>query len=303
MPERITVLERNQLALERLEMQAARRSASAYNQARRELASWLIEHWTGTDTMTPAQLADVLRRSNILTQLDARLLQLEREGGVILRDVVRNGSELAVEQVQRELAALPRTLRPDVRQFSMVETQMVERFVPAAIDELAGARAILGSQLRRELQAGLLQGESFPNLVKRLMAATPTGEGPAVWRNGQLSAERLTRRLVITANNAAKQEALNQVNAQGGTQVRKQWVATIGSRTTETCLRAHGQIQNLDDPFEFTGEPRFARKLMHPPAHWNCRSSIVMWHPYFEQGGLTTVSMRADAAAELAKRG
>lgn len=302
MPSRSRAIERNQTLLESAESRAARQVAQAYNQARRELVANLLERWTGNVTLSPNQAADLLRRLGILENIDSRLLQLEREVGVILRDVVTGGTELAIEQIARELALLPVDLRPSVGQFSMLDTELVDRFIPIVTEEMHGVTQATLAQLRRELQSGLLQGESFPNLVQRLMAPTPSGEGPALWRNGQLAAERMIRRTVITANNMSKQSALEKVNAAGTVQVRKQWMASIGPRTTNCCLRAHGQIVDVDQPFTLTGTPRFAREMLSPPGHWNCRSSIVMWHESFEQGALPTSKLRDDARAEIARR-
>jgi hypothetical protein len=295
-------LERNQLLLESAESRAAREVARAYNAARRELVDVLITRWTGPGTLGPGAAADLLRRLGLLQNIDSRLLTLEQQLGVILRDSVTSMSELAIEQIGREFALLPSSLRPDLSAFSMIDTAMIEQVVPVVMEEVTGLTTLLRTQLRRELQSGLTQGASFPNLVRRLMAATPTGEGPAVWRNGQLSAERMVRRTVITANNRAKQGALEQVNAQGGVRVQKQAVASIGSKTTATCLRVHGQIRDVDKPFDLTGEPRFARQMMNPAFHWSCRTSVSMYHPLFEQGALTTPDMRAAAIAEQHKR-
>lgn len=302
MPGRGAVLERNQLLLETAESRAARQVATAYNGARRELVEQLITRWTGRSTLTPAQQLDLVRRLGLLQNIDSRLLQLESEVGVILRDLLSANTELAVEQISGELALLPPNLRPNVSQFTMLDTATIEQFVPVVTQEIQGITQTTMLQLRRELQNGLIQGEGFPDLVRRLMASTPTGEGPAVWRNGQLSAERMVRRTVITANNAAKNAALAKVNAAGGTQVQKQAVASIGPRTTTCCLRVHGQIRDVDKPFDLTAEPRFARQMMHPAFHWMCRTSEAMYHPIFEQGAMTTASMRSSAMAEFNSR-
>lgn len=303
MPNRGAVIERNLTLMDTAETRAARAVASAYNQARRELTATLLERWTGTATMTPAQQADLLRRLSLLQTIDARLLDLERTVGLALRDAINSVSELAVEQIGRELALLPAYLRPNLTQFAMLDTATVETFIPVVTEEIRSITTATMAQLRRELQSGLIQGEGFPDLVRRLMSSTPSGTGPAVWRNGELSAERMVRRTVITANNAAKNAALSKINATQTIKVQKQAVASVGPRTTKCCLRVHGQIRDVDKPFDLTAEPRFARQMMHPAFHWNCRTSEVMYHPAFEQGGLTTESMRASAQAELRRRG
>ena len=295
---RRAVLDRNQLLMERAESAAARQVAAAYNQARRELLQTLLSGWTGRDVLTPDQAVDLLRRLGLLVQIDGRLAQLGQELGVILRDVMVAGEERAVEAIAREMALLPVSLRSGLRQFTGVNFPMIERFLPIALSEASLGTAALRSQLQRELQVGLLQGESFPSLVHRLMA---TAE-PSVFRNGRTSAERATRRLVVHAENAARQDLIQQVRTDVP-EVRKQAVAVIQGRTTETCLHVHGQIVDVDKPFDLGGyQPQFAQKMMHTPFHWHCRTSITMWHPRFEQGGLNTANMMSSARAELRKR-
>lgn len=303
MPSRSAVLDRNQLLLESSESRAVREVAAAYNEARREIVATLIERWTGPQTLQPRDAIDLVRQLGLLRNIDSRLLQLEQQLGGVLRGVVNAGAELAVEQIGRELGLLPTSLRPAVTQFTLLDTATIEQFVPVAIQDIAGITRSVAATLQRELQNGLIQGQSFPDLVRRLMSATPTGDGPAVWANGQLSAERMVRRTVVTANNAGKNAALAKINATGTITVQKQAVASIGPRTTKCCLRVHGQIRDVDKPFDLTAEPRFARQMQHPAFHWFCRTSEVMYHPAFEQGGLTTASMRSSAVAELARRG
>lgn len=61
---------------------------------------------------------------------------------------------------------------------------------------------------------------------------------------------------------------------------RSEWyhqaVAAIDERTTDCCLRVHGQAQPLEKPFKLTGTPRYADQLEHPPFHWYCRSSEAL---------------------------
>ncbi len=294
---RAAILTRNQTAMERAEVATARQVAAAYNQARRELLTDLITRWIGPGTLKPQDALDLARRLGLLQAIDGRLAQLERETGAILRSVVVDAEERALLAVQRELALLPPEMRRDLSAFTRLNTQMIERFVPIALEDAQTAMGALSGALRRELQAGLLQGEDFPNLVARLMA---TNE-PSAWRNGAVSAERLTRRLVIHAENAARTEYIQQA-AKGIPDLKRQAVAVVAGNTTDCCLRVHGQVVGVNEPFSLSGEPRFADSMMYPPFHWNCRTAAAAWHPRFEAGGLTTDKMQKQAQAELKRR-
>ncbi|MGB5050249.1 MAG: phage minor head protein [Caldilineaceae bacterium] len=298
MPSRAETLLRNQLAMERAEASVARQVAAAYNQARRELLADLLTRWLGPGTLRPEEALDLARRLGLLHAIDARLLELEREAGAILRGVVVDAEERALEAIEREMALLPGSLRGNLRAFTRLNTAMVEHFVPIALSDVGMATTLLAGTLRRELQAGLLQGEAFPELAARLLNA----EGSEWASRGATSAERLTRRLVIHAENAARSEYIKQA-AVGIPELKRQAVAHVGGNTTETCLHVHGQIVGIDEPFDLGSyTPQFAQKMMHTPFHWNCRTAVAAWHPRFEAGGLNTANMQKSAQAEIKKR-
>jgi hypothetical protein len=52
------------------------------------------------------------------------------------------------------------------------------------------------------------------------------------------------------------------------TTYQKQAIATLDERTTDCCLRVHGQTQPIDEPFKLTGTPRYADEIQDPPFHW-----------------------------------
>lgn len=81
---------------------------------------------------------------------------------------------------------------------------------------------------------------------------------------------------------------------------KKQAIAAIDERTTQTCIRVHGQIQDFNDPFILTGEPRFARKMQAPPFHWRCRTTSALYQDTFDLG--LTERMRDAARAEGKRR-
>ena len=299
MPTREAVLERTAHLMETAEQRAARQVAAAYNQARRELLATLISDWTGAAVMTPDDAARLLRQSGLLQQIDARMLQLEREAGLTLRGIVEDGSERAIDGIRRELALLPTELRPPgLDMFSTIHSRMVEQFVPTALGDWRTITRGMSNTLQRELQVGLIQGEPFHTLTARLLAQAP-GEG-AVFPRAQTSAELATRRLVIAAENGAKQAAIGEVAATVP-RIGKQAIAAVGKGTTDCCLRAHGQIQPHDRPFELVGTPRFADQMMYSPFHFNCRTSIAMHHPAFE-ATMPTSRMKAAAERELQRR-
>jgi len=74
---------------------------------------------------------------------------------------------------------------------------------------------------------------------------------------------------------------------------QKQAVAALDQKTTDCCLRVHGQIQPLNREFVLTGHPRFADKLDWSPFHWNCRTSIALYLPQYDNGYTTQMQTSA----------
>lgn len=52
-----------------------------------------------------------------------------------------------------------------------------------------------------------------------------------------------------------------------GDEFHRQAIAAIDERTTDCCLRVHGQVVGLQEDFHLTGT-RFADYLRNPPFHW-----------------------------------
>lgn len=67
-------------------------------------------------------------------------------------------------------------------------------------------------------------------------------------------------------------------------QYEKVAVAALDNRTTDCCLRVHGQVQPFDKPFKLTGTPRFADELEWTPFHWYCRTSIALYLKQYDNG-------------------
>lgn len=86
----------------------------------------------------------------------------------------------------------------------------------------------------------------------------------------------------------------------GATTFEKMAVAGLDERTTDCCLRVHGQVQPLTDKFKLTGTPRFADRIGWPPFHWYCRTSGVLYQAGFDDD--ISALMQQKARELLAKK-
>ena len=93
--------------------------------------------------------------------------------------------------------------------------------------------------------------------------------------------------------------ALRQAGAKE--EYRRQAIATIDHKTTDCCLRVHGQVVGLEESFKLTGTPRYADRLRDPGFHWWCRTSIALVHVRDVEDELTQ-QMRDAARDELDAR-
>lgn len=115
-----------------------------------------------------------------------------------------------------------------------------------------------------------------------------------------LAASRWLVTVHAGAYNDASTQAIEQAGQQA-TQYGKQAVAAIDNRTTECCLKVHGQIVPVSGKFHLTGTPRFADDMNAPPFHWNCRTATALVKLAEQDDDLTRI-MRSAASVEIEAR-
>ena len=117
------------------------------------------------------------------------------------------------------------------------------------------------------LTQAILQGESIPAVTKRLEQVT-VGDHKAAIRNA--------RTMMTGVQNAGRIDAFERAKSKG-IPVRKQWLATLDSRTRHWHRELDGVIVDNDEPFEnefgkimFPGDPEAA-----PANVYNCRCTLL----------------------------
>lgn len=148
---------------------------------------------------------------------------------------------------------------------------------------------------RRRIQSvitqGILQGESIPDLTKRLESITG-GDHAAAIRNA--------RTMITGAQNAGRIDAMERVKDMG-IPVRKQWLATLDNRTRHTHRELDGMKVETDEPFKVTDDDGTEYEIMFPgdpdadPAMiYNCRCTLLTVIPNHEID-TSDLSLRHDA--------
>lgn len=131
---------------------------------------------------------------------------------------------------------------------------------------------------RRRIQSvitqGILQGESIPDLTKRLERVTG-GDHAAAIRNA--------RTMITGAQNAGRIDAMDRAKDMG-IPVMKQWLATLDDRTRHWHRELDGMKAETDEPFEvegykimFPGDPDADAEMVY-----NCRCTLLTVIPKHE---------------------
>ena len=139
------------------------------------------------------------------------------------------------------------------------------------VGEKMAARIAAGKDIRWNKQMiqsvmlqSILQGESIPNIAKRL--ASRVGD------SNKASAVRNARTMTTRAENAGKYNSFKR--AQGmGIKTKKQWIAVLDGRTRDSHRELDGEVKDIDKPF--------SNGLMYPGAEgppqevYNCRCGMI----------------------------
>ena len=131
-------------------------------------------------------------------------------------------------------------------------------------------------KVNSEVLQGIVQGESIPNIAKRLQNVTEMNRASAI---------RNARTTVTSAENKGRMDMLHDA-ADKGVITHKVWMAAIDARTREAHRLLDGQEQEIDDPFDSELGP-----IMYPgdvdadPANvYQCRCSLTYKVIGFKRG-------------------
>ena len=123
---------------------------------------------------------------------------------------------------------------------------------------------------------GIIQGESIPNITKRLRNVTEMNSA---------SARRNARTAVTGAENRGRLDMLRNAKEKG-INANKVWLATGDNRTRDAHAELDGQEQQIDDPFEselgdimYPGDPGAV-----PANTYNCRCTLTYKMVGFNDG-------------------
>ena len=135
-----------------------------------------------------------------------------------------------------------------------------------------------GRGIQNAITQGIIQGESIPQIAKRI--SRETGE-----RN-RAAMTRQARTAMTGAQNAGRMAAMHDAKEMG-IKVKKKWIATLDSKTRDTHAELDGQEVDEDQPFEvngmqimYPGDPNADPSLVY-----NCRCTLGWSYPDYPANG------------------
>jgi len=123
-------------------------------------------------------------------------------------------------------------------------------------DRLAASDA---QRIEQQLRLGVLQGETTDQIVRRIRGTKAAGYSDGVLAITKRDAETVVRTAANHVSTGARQATWD-ANADIISGVR--WVSTLDGRTSAVCRSRDGEVYPID-------------KGPRPPAHPNCRSTVV----------------------------
>lgn len=212
------------------------------------------------------------RGSDIGPATTERLRQLERELKKLSEDMskevkkvlVTDIDELTADEIQWQIDSIRESLDfdlemvvPDAR--AVARVAKATPFTGLKLDDWF--ETLSRSTQRNVMKAvnrGIVEGETTDQIIRRIRGSRALKYTDGVFETTRRQAEAVARSTINHVSNQARLELFkeNEDIIQG-----LKWVATLDSRTSETCAGLDGRVFELD-------------KGPRPPAHVNCRSTM-----------------------------
>ncbi len=284
------LVERANQRIEALTVDAIAGLTPALLAARRELKAdltrWFKQHDKDDVRFTPAA------RRLALAQVDGALRAVARLHPLMAQTLGFRSPMLgkfAAEQLQQQVAEWSRAYgaprRIDLDTAAIVSEgnhMLIPRFESSAARYSANTQ----KDIRFQLSIGVIKGETFGELAKRLVRANgPEGfhaamNGGPEARAGAAAAgmskrhwfwaERVVRTEMVNAYNVQHQLSL-EAGVRLDPELQKRWDAAADKRICPVCAGLDDNVVGVDEVFAAAGG------VMHPPAHPLCRCVVVAW--------------------------
>jgi hypothetical protein len=226
-------------------------------------------------------LRDVLRNPSftVAGEVSEVLNQLRRDVSDGIAKAVDAGAQVGINSANRQATIYKGQLINAVPNLQVQKAAQVSAVLSAVDTQIAAARGVVTNPT---IDAALLIGDAA-----RLGIVQPA---PVL----KSAVDK-----VVAVGSIAWGLVIGEI-FQPDDRFMKQAIAALDERTTDCCLKVHGQIQPLNKPFKLTGVPRYANELQEPPFHWYCRTAFALYAGQYDDG--LTEAMKASAKIVLNER-
>ena len=260
---------------------AASIGATYFNQYKAEWAEQLAELKRGNITMADwiQWATDTVFRGEDFVRVSDELVSLLMStdaDALALIDQIR--ADVFVHAHNYSAYAIERTFYDT--SFTVINAQTVELLqhskapvLPVLAQNGKKASAWMQKRIRREITAGIMQGESIDKMAKRLRNVSSMTRAASI---------RSARTACTCAENAGRQMTYEEA-AKQGLELRKQWLCTVDSRTRSSHASLDGETVTYNEKFSnglrYPGDPRGSASEVY-----NCRCTMVTVDPEGEDG-------------------
>lgn len=207
-------------------------------------------------------------------------LDLVRSAGIkqVTGETVKMAGELAEAEAAVEIhtiaAASPIKLQLVGVEVSTLRAAVIAKPFQGRLlkDWFGGLQAADKGRLEQAVRLGLSQGENLDNIVRRVAGTRANKYADGVLTISRRNAEAVVRTAINHTSNVAREE----VWSRNSDIIRGlRWTATLDGRTSAVCRARDGQVAPLGSEALPTGSPQLSPAGARPPAHFNCRSTMV----------------------------
>jgi hypothetical protein len=130
----------------------------------------------------------------------------------------------------------------------------------------------LHKRLTDNLRMGVMQGETLPELRRRLKGSRARKWKDGVMAKSRHEADAVVRSAIIGSANAAREEVFREnADVIRGVQA----LVTLDLKTSEICIARAGAMWNLETRRPLSDSPYKQRYPGPPPWHFNCRTVLI----------------------------
>lgn len=207
---------------------------------------------------------------------EALMKELRTDMRAALRDLSRAEAEFEAKVTQHTIpVAIDYAAVPAATLDAVINTKPFAGGANAArtlAQWFDGLRTTDQSRLIEAIQLGLTQGETVDQIMRRIAGTKAKQFTDGALAMTRRNAEAVARTAINHVSNAAR-EAFLQENED--IILGYQWVSTLDGRTSAICRARDGCVAAVGDKKLPAGVRRLDPPSARPPAHPNCRSTMV----------------------------